>query len=220
MNKIENGISDNAEAIAALPITGDSSGHGGNNFENIIIANDKNSGIVLSKNVSVFGTDNTAGMLGYYYSNIDIANKRITLSTAHSGGTAIDEVDYAVGDVISIVNGAKYNDCSKITAINGNVITVNKLPFTSVVSETADFDNYCIYCTAKPGVGIAELGRNAIAFGETNQSLNRDSFATGRDNKAVGQYGFVAGRENTVAYAGFAAGRKNNIPHDYSCGIG
>lgn len=186
---------------------------------NSIVANDLDTNTAISENVCSFGTNNKGGLKGYYWSAINITAKTITLATAHTGGTAVT-CGYAVGDVISIVNGVKYNDCSKITAISTNTVTVNKFPFTSVETETAAFDNYCIYCNKKPTVGLADLGKNAITFGDGNSAGNRSAFAAGRDNTVVGQYGFASGRENTVAYASFAAGRGNKIPHDYCCGIG
>ena len=186
--------------------------------KNSIVANDLDTNTAISENVCSFGTNNMAGLRGYYWTSIDFSKKTIACATSHSGNP--EPCQYAVGDVISIVNGVKYNDCSKITAISTNSVTVDKFPFTSVVSETAAFDNYCIYCNKKPTVGSADLGKNAITFGDGNSAGNRSSFAAGRDNTIVGQYGFAAGRGNTVAYASFAAGRGNNIPHDYCCGIG
>ncbi len=185
---------------------------------NSIVANDLDNNTAISENVCSFGTNNNVGLKGYYWASIDFSKKTIACATSHSGFP--EPCKYAVGDVISIVNGVKYNDCSTITAISTNTVTVNKLPFTSVVSETAAFDNYCIYCNKKPTVGSADLGKNAVTFGDGNSSGNRSAFAAGRDNTVVGQYGFAAGRENTVAYASFAAGRGNKIPHDYCCGIG
>lgn len=185
---------------------------------NSIVANDLNNNTAISENVCSFGTNNKGGLKGYYWASIDFSKKTIACATSHSGFP--QPCQYAVGDIISIVNGVKYNDCSKITAISTNTVTVDKLPFTSVVTETVAFDNYCIYCNKKPTVGSADLGKNAITFGDGNSAGNRSSFAAGRDNSVVGQYGFAAGRENTVAYASFAAGRGNKIPHDYCCGIG
>lgn len=187
---------------------------------------------VQSENTNGFGSGNLSGLKGYYYSNIGLwADEpeggghapspycNILLSSAHTGGEPVN-CEYAVGDVISIVNDVKYNDCSTIQSISGNHIIVDKLPFEDMSTSTATYDNFCIYCNAKPTIGAVDLGKNATAFGENNKALNRSSFATGRENTVVGQYGFAAGRGNTVAYASFAAGRNNNIGHDYSCGIG
>lgn len=186
---------------------------------NSLVGNDLTTNSAISENVTSFGTGNICGLKGYYWSAINLSAKTITIASAHTGGTPVN-CEYAVGDTISIVNGAKYNNCSRITAISANVVTVDSFPFTKIESETPAFDNYCIYCNAKPETGIADLGKNAVAFGDNNKALNRSSFAAGRENTTVGQYGFAAGRGNTVAYASFASGRNNNISHDYSCGIG
>lgn len=186
---------------------------------------------VQSENTNGFGSGNLSGLKGYYWSNIsttDSLNPKIntnwytiTLSSAHTGGTAVN-CEYVVGDSISIVKDVKYNDCATIVAINNNVITIRSDLSDLAATSTgeATYDNFCIYCNAKPTIGAVDLGKNATAFGENNKALNRSSFATGRENTVVGQYGFAAGRGNTVAYASFAAGRNNNIGHDYSCGIG
>lgn len=186
---------------------------------------------VQSENTNGFGSGNLSGLKGYYWSNISTTGSlnpkinanwyTITLSSAHTGGTAIN-CEYVVGDSISIVKDVKYNDCATIAAINNNVITIRSDLSDLATTSTgeATYDNFCIYCNAKPTIGAADLGKNATAFGENNKALNRSSFATGRENTVVGQYGFAAGRGNTVAYASFAAGRNNNISHDYSCGIG
>lgn len=186
--------------------------------KNSLVGNDTQNNAAISENVTSFGTGNIGGLKGYYWSNIDLSAKTIALATSHNGFP--EPCKYAVGDVISIVNGAKYNNCSRITAISLNIVTVDSFPFTKIESETPAFDNYCIYCNAKPAIGTADLGKNAVVFGDNNKSGNRSSFIAGRDNAGVGQYGFAAGRGNTVAYASFAAGRNNNISHDYSCGIG
>lgn len=212
MNHIEDGIEAACSHIDATPI---SKGTGTNS----LVGNDLTTNSAISENVTSFGTGNIGGLKGYYWSAINLYAKTITLASAHTGDSPVT-CGYAVGDVISIVNGAKYNNCSKITAISSNVVTVDSFPFTKIESETPAFDNYCIYCNAKPAIGTADLGKNAVVFGDNNKSGNRSSFIAGRDNAGVGQYGFAAGRGNTVAYASFAAGRNNNISHDYSCGIG
>lgn len=209
-----------------LPIY-DSTGRGGGS--NALAFNTGNA--VQSENTNGFGSGNLSGLKGYYWSNISTTGTlnpkintnwyTITLSSAHTGGTAIN-CEYVVGDIISIVKDVKYNDCATIAAINNNVITIwsdlSDLATTSTGEAT--YDNFCIYCNTKPTVGTVDLGKNATAFGENNKALNRSSFAAGRENTTVGQYGFAAGRGNTVAYASFATGCNNNIGHDYSCGIG
>jgi hypothetical protein len=47
-------------------------------------------------------------------------------------GNEDNEENWKVGDKITIVNNNQYPACATIRAINGNKITVDKLPFTSV----------------------------------------------------------------------------------------
>ena len=215
MNHIEDGIEAVTNAVNYVVDIPISKGTGTNS----LVGNDLSTNTSISENAVSFGANNKGGLKGYYWSAINLSAKTITLATAHTGGSPVT-CGYAVGDVISIVNDTKYNNCSRITAIAGNVITVDSFPFTAISADEEAFDTYCIYCNKKPTIGTADLGKNAVVFGDNNKSGNRSSFVAGRDNASVGQYGFAAGRQNTVAYACFAAGRNNNISHDYSCGIG
>jgi len=87
------------------------------------------------------GVDNIVGVKGYYWHTIDFINKTITLSTNRpttlSGSVkAPSNLDWEVGDYISITNESNYPFCTKITAITGNIITVESLPFKSNPYDT------------------------------------------------------------------------------------
>lgn len=207
MNHIEDGIEAATNATADIPT---SEGTGTNS----LVGNDIATNTAISENVASFGTGNIGGLKGYYWSSIDIANKTITLSSAHTGGTQVN-CEYAVGDTISIVNESKYDECSVITQINGAVIKVNGFPFTSVATGTGDFSDYCIYCPAKANIGRADLGKCAFIAGSGNKGGNYCSVVAGRDNNVIGQYGVAVGRLNKVGYAGFAAGRENTVLGQY-----
>lgn len=125
------------------------------------------------------------------------------------------EIPWEVGDVISIHNDVKYNDCSTITAIEGNVITVDKLPFSTLVYELDVTDN-AVFILEKPTTGLVDLGMGAVAFGEGNESTNYMTFSAGWHNKTRGQYGTTFGKENTTGYCGLTAGKKNDNPADHS----
>ena len=207
MNHIEDGIEAATNATADIPT---SEGTGTNS----LVGNDIATNTAISENVASFGTGNIGGLKGYYWSSIDIANKTITLASAHTGGTQVN-CEYAVGDVISIVNESKYDECSVITQINGAVIKVNGFPFTSVATGTGDFSDYCIYCPAKANIGRTDLGKCAFIAGSGNKGGNYCSVVAGRDNNVIGQYGVAVGRLNKVGYAGFAAGRENTVLGQY-----
>lgn len=171
---------------------------------------------VLSKSTFSYGEDNTVGLRGYYYSAIDFKNNKITLSVEQGQGNEViptEHIEWANGDVVSIVNGTKYELCSTITAINGNVITLDKIPFTSIQADSnPNFDDWSICVPTKPDAGVADLGKSAVAFGDGNKASNWASTVMGRDNVVTSQYGTAAGRGNKVdGYGGFATGKNNKI---------
>ena len=87
------------------------------------------------------GVSNITGASGYYWHDINITNKTITLSTTRrtsssSSASAPSSIDWKVGDYISLMtNTNRYAICSKITAISGNTITVDSLPFSTDAYE-------------------------------------------------------------------------------------
>ena len=176
---------------------------------NSIIGNDFTSNQAISENAVAFGSGNLAGLKGYYWSDIDFTNKTITIATAHTGGAPLTECGYAVGDTLSIVNDVKYDYCCKIKAINGGVITVDNIPFTTVVAGDTDWDSYVVFCVDKPTIGLVDIGIVAFATGEDNKASNSHAFVSGRGNQVIGEYGAGFGRDNIVGYVAFVAGRGN-----------
>lgn len=168
----------------------------------------------ISEGTFTHGKGNFVGLKGYYYSGIDVEAKTITLSTKQNVADAEGiQVTWAVGDKVTIVNDSHYDRCSTITAINGNVITVDSFPFTKVVVPSdPDWDDNTIFVVEKPEAGIVDLGRYSIAIGEGNIVSERASAAIGRGNVVQGKYGVALGRGNNIkAYAGVALGRGNTI---------
>ena len=186
---------------------------------NSVVGNDLSTNTAISENAVSFGTNNKGGLKGYYWSAINLSAKTITLATAHTGGTAVN-CEYAVGDTISIVNDSKFDECSKITAINGSIITVDSLPFNSVSTASGDWTDYCIYCPEKANIGLADLGRDSFIAGNGNKGGNWCSVVAGRDNNVIGQYGVAMGRLNKVGYAAFSVGRNNNVLGQYASNVG
>lgn len=202
---------DNNLRLANAPVTRSTG-------ENSIIGNDVNNNIASSEHTSVFGTNNKCGLRGYYWSDIDIAAKTIKISKSHIDTTAVN-CEYEIGDVISIVNNYRHEECSKIinksidTSGDGNdILTVDNLPFSEVATDydEAAWSRFCIYCPAKPTVGAIDLGKSSVVFGENNTGSNWCTFVSGKSNKALGQYAFVAGNTNKSGYAAMTTGRDNN----------
>lgn len=211
MNHIEDGIeavTNAVNSVADIPI---SEGTGTNS----LVVNDIETNTAISDNVASFGTGNIGGLKGYYWSAIDFTTKTITVSESHAGGASVN-CEYSVDDKISIVNGSKYDECSTITAINNNLVTVDKLPFSGVSTvEWGGYFEFVIYCSAKPEIGVVDLGKNAFATGENNAAVNRSAFAAGYGNKVIGQYGVAVGKNNKAAYACFVSGRNNSALWEY-----
>lgn len=129
------------------------------------------------------GVSNIAGVTGYYWHTIDFTNKTITLSTTRptllSNSISVpSSIDWQVGDYISIVTkNNKHSVCSKITAIDGNKITVDSLPFNS-----NDYDGSALGNTTYPVAYTSPDDRTIFAvaienFDET-QADALDSLST------------------------------------------
>lgn len=178
----------------------------------------------ISEN-SIQQTGCIAGLKGFYWSDIDINAKTITLATVNgSYGTEqtfilVDDY-WAVGDIVSIHNNFKWENCSKITAINGNEITVDTLPFTSLKEESGHITDQAVYVLTKPDKGLCDFGQNSVSFGYNCKATNYSTTAFGRENNAYGQYAFAAGRNNSVSYASFASGRENDVSGEQSFASG
>jgi hypothetical protein len=166
------------------------------------------------------GVASMAGAKGYYWHTIDFTNKTITLSTTrkaktNSSATAPTNIDWVVGDYISIRNKDRgYGYCSKITKVSGNVITVDSLPFTEdlytailgYISYDAPYDRtiYAVYQEKylnqskikrwKCRGGAVDLGFGAFAVGMQNGATGIFSEVSGRGNLAAGDYSRAGGR--------------------------
>ena len=100
------------------------------------------------------GAASTSGLKGWYYTHVNIDEKKIFLGRERTKILGVDSltctykkliVDYSdskytdssfisgyeVGDVLSIVYDQKFEDYATITSISGNVITLDKIPFVA-----------------------------------------------------------------------------------------
>lgn len=167
----------------------------------------------------------TAGLKGWYYSKIDFTNKKITLSdkptyilvgsTLLNGGWSSGTPNISIGDTISLVNNSKYDLCSKVTAVSGNVITVDSLPFSSLSQDSGAAvaviagqfsDGYSVYVPSKPYAGVCDLGGGALSEGGQSMATNICAHAEGLQTHAYGQYSHAEGRETKAGYASHAEG--------------
>ena len=184
------------------------------------IFNDYVSNRALSKNASAKGTRTLSGCKGYWYSNINVMDKTITLSIMHEEVSRWDGRDtgWSVGNKISLTTtSTKYYNCSTITNISGNIIKVDELPFSAYEYEYDDgFDGNVVYTTDNPDKGIVDIGISAHAEGGTlkNTELTEASgafaHAEGRNTKAYGFYSHAEGRNSKAGYAAHAEGQSTH----------
>jgi hypothetical protein len=213
---------DIADIINSMPI-------GEGDVKNSAVLKGGNQGYknkAISQTSMAVGAATTAGLKGWYYSAIDFTNKKITLSDKPTyilagsillGGSWLSGIpNIKVNDVISLVNNSKYDFCSKVTAVNGNVITVDSLPFTGLVRDggaavavqAGQFsDGYSIYIPDKPDAGLVDFGGGAFSEGGQSKATNVAAHAEGFQTHAYGQFSHAEGRDTEAGYAAHAEGR-------------
>lgn len=84
------------------------------------------------------GPANVAGVFGCYWDEIDFSTNTISLTTTPRLTDSETLTPYnvegiwEVGDIISIINNHKHSAITTIESINGNIITVKEIPFSTV----------------------------------------------------------------------------------------
>lgn len=190
--------------------------------------------VVNSTGGNAIGVWNTSGIKGYYWDEINFANKTITITSTRRVSTLVNptvqtvEENWEIGDIISLVNDSKYPAFAKITAISGNTITVDNLPFTKINYESklsvftygSPDDRTIFACYEKsevsgvnsrwyPRSGAVELGWAGTAFGVENLVTGSGGFVGGWNNWQAGDFGATFGRDNISSYSGLTAGMDN-----------
>ena len=174
----------------------------------------------ISQTAIAVGAGTIAGLKGWYYSKIDFTNKKITLSDRQvintfgilsGGGWSSGTPNIQKGDIISLVNNTKFDFCSKVTNVSGNIITVDTLPFSSYVNGIyASLDDNSIYIPDRPDAGIIDFGGGAFAEGGLgSKASNICAHAEGLTTHAYGQYSHAEGRGTKAGYASHAEGRNS-----------
>jgi hypothetical protein len=153
---------------------------------------------VISQGALTTGVACVAGLKGYRYTNTGNVTNSLTFATAPTG--------WSVGDVVSIVNNEKYENCATIASISGTTVTFTaNLPFTSIENDDG-WDAKLAYVSEKPDVGDVEIGYGAYAEGLGTKALNVATHAEGMGTNALGQYAHAEGRETQAQYAAHAEG--------------
>lgn len=153
---------------------------------------------VISQAALTTGVANVAGLKGYRYTNTGNVTNSLTFETAPTG--------WAAGDVVSIVNSEKYENCATIASISETTVTFTEnLPFASIEDDDG-WDAKLVYVSEKPTVGDVEIGYGAYAEGLGTNALNIATHAEGLGTKALGHYAHAEGRETIAQYAAHAEG--------------
>jgi hypothetical protein len=158
----------------------------------------------ISEGAIALGKNSVAGSKCFNITAFDDVNKAYTLDSVE--GLAVD-------DVYSLKLSNNYDNKGKITAISGNVVTVdNYYP-----DENAD--KY-FRVPKKPTCGTTDFGLNGMAFGEDCVAAGENSFSTGKGNRSSGKYAFTIGKNCEAGYGSFAGGRDTNVLGENSFGFG
>lgn len=160
---------------------------------------------VLSENAVALGNNSVAGAKCFKITTYNDTAKTYTLDSVKG---------LAIGDVFSLKLSNNYDNYGSITAINGNVVTVDKY------APNEDNSDNIFRVAAKPECGTTDFGMNAIAIGDNCKAVAEEAFSTGKDNVSLGKYGFTMGKNCKAAYGSFAGGRDISVLGQNSFGFG
>jgi hypothetical protein len=183
---------------------------------------------IVSPNSLAGGQNSIAGFKGYYIKALNCRTKQILLDTTKTEfkypgmpplktedlTTTTDfkadyQLPYEIGKYIGIINSNHYVFLTKISKINGNVVTYegerDALGFTSFTYVNKP-ESYLFFVPEQPDCGIVTVeDGNALAFGSNSKSMG-NSIALGRDNLAY-MYGDALGRKTIANFASLAEGQ-------------
>ena len=202
--------------------------------ENSAVLKDGNNQTISEDSVAL-GKNNVVGLKGWYYKRLGIYKSGVVtialtktqqipvFSSSRPVGEELETdipFDLEKGDVISVVNDAKYDN---LLVIKDNYISTGGYIYAEPISGNMPFDgiktnedllngifdpeDYSIYCLSKPNAGIADMGQGSITGGYDNKATNGKTTAFGFNNHAYGKFSFVEGRDNEAGYAAHAEGR-------------
>lgn len=161
------------------------------------------------------GANNIISLKGYFFTAIDKTTNQLTISMKQDK-TDTDglEIAWEPGDVVSMKNGSWYGYCSTIKSIEGNVITVDTIPFDKI-STGKDFDDRTIVVPDKPVSGQVDLCRYASSLGYNSSVHTKGGFNAGGNNRIgpSGGNGATIGSELEVTASNTVAMNYKNKNH-------
>lgn len=169
---------------------------------------------------------------GYYYSYINITDKKIYISNTRvvpeigiedRYDVSFKTPDYPIGGRLCLVNNVKFDwgadGSATISAISGNVISYEGDLGFDTINEVADLevDDYTLFVIEAPEVGVVDVRNPAINLGSpSSRALGDYSVAGGKDTLALGNYSTALGRETRAHYCATAEGRKSQAIGEHS----
>lgn len=148
-----------------------------------------------SRGFRIIASSGTSGGMGTY-----------TLEGYTGGYVAEDAENGVEGDVYTVCTTVGYYDRrGKITAINGNVITVDNFVADTIVTNP-EGDQNTFRVDAKPEIGDIDTGAGAVALGVNTKATGREAFAMGHSTQAHGRHAVALGKETHAAYDALATG--------------
>lgn len=171
------------------------------------IFNDYANNKALSTFTSVRGSHSQAGSMAFTIVSMDYANKTFTLDDTTGLQEAVDKkLTYSV-QLSTKAHGVIYAfKFGKITAIDGNVVTVDSMPSKCEGAVTVeidpldnqygiDFEQNTFQIPELPDVGNRRIGGTAIADGFRCWALRRYSHAWGDTCKALAPGSTAGGKD-------------------------
>lgn len=165
------------------------------------------------------GVESVAGVLGYYFTNVDLSKQQLTLSKEQGIPPAESfDIKYKIGDVISIKYDREYLACSSIIGIDKNVITLDILPFSKLYEKDSPaINDFALYDVNNPLAGEVPITESSFAGGKGCKAMGALSIAFGHKNVAYG-YNAIAfgGNTSSEGWLTFTEGYRTTARGDYA----
>ena len=156
------------------------------------------------------GLGTQSGSKAFTIIGVNKTNKTYTLDSVE--GLAINDV-YSAHVLYTTGGSSQAENYGKITAINGNVITVDNLwcegefaTSDSYISGGYDGEKNTFRIIAKPNVGTRVIGDISHAEGVSTKALSKGSHAEGKGTVAHGSWSHAEGNNTKAGYSAHAEG--------------
>ena len=171
---------------------------------------EEDSSYKLGKYSMAEGLGTQSGAKAFTILGVDKTNKTYTLDSTE--GLAIGDV-YSAHVLYTTGGSTQAENYGKITAINGNVVTVDNLfcenDFATADSYTDDgFDNEknMFRIISKPNVGTRFIADVVHSEGVSTKALSKGSHAEGKGTTAYGSWSHAEGNNTKAGYGAHAEG--------------